>query len=162
MRISWALIRGCGANPVVSGRAVVSAALAVYFSIATPQSNATQLNCDFRSEIKVKSLSITSPTSEIGFLADRVVVKFDDSDTATFTNQETNRVREVRHVHTNGSDHFIESIGQGQISVLSVLSPDATNKNVAIWSFHAWGSPGGASDTTYGRPSQRLGSCTRF
>jgi hypothetical protein len=115
-----------------------------------------RFNCDFRSEVRIKSLSISAPMPEVLFAADKIIVAFDAGDAATITDAEKGAARSVRHVVTNGSEHFLDDSKPGQLTVLSVLQPDATGRRIAIWSTHAWGAVG----ADYARPSQRYGNCT--
>ena len=115
-----------------------------------------RFNCDFRSEVRIKSLSVASPMPEVLFATDKIIVAFDTGDAATITDAEKGAARSVRHVVTSGSEHFLDESKPGQLTVLSVLQPDATGRRIAIWSTHAWGTAG----ADYARPSQRYGNCT--
>ena len=115
-----------------------------------------RLNCDFRSEVRIKSLSVSSPMPEVLFVTDKIIVAFDTGDAATITDAEKGAARSVRHVVTSGGEHFLDESKPGQLTVLSVLQPDATGRRIAIWSTHAWGTAG----ADYARPSQRYGNCT--
>lgn len=138
---------------------IVAAATCLLLALPAPaQTATTKLKCEFRSEVKIKSLSISTPMPEISFVADKLAIRFDAGEKATFVDEETGAARDVRHVSTQDTDHFIEAPAPGQTAILSVLQPDATGRKIAIWSIHAWGS-GNAPNAVYGKPSQRFGSC---
>lgn len=137
---------------------IASVTLLAGTALAQSAPTSTKLQCEFRSEIKIKSLSISAPVPEIGFVTEKLTISFDTTEKASLVNADTGAVREAKHVSTDGTEHFIETPAPGQLSVLSVLRPDATGRKVAIWSLHAWGSSGSAG-AQYGKPSQRFGTC---
>ena len=137
-------------------KSILPPLLVLALTSGAAQAAEQRFTCDFRSEVRIKSLSISSPMPEVLFAADKIVVSFDTGDAATITDAEQKSTRSVRHVVTSGSEHFLDDSKPGQLTVLSVLQPDATGRRIAIWSTHAWGAAG----ADYARPSQRYGNCS--
>ena len=131
-------------------RSILPPLLMLALAAAAAGAAEQRFTCDFRSEVRIKSLSVSSPMPEVLFATDKIIVAFDSGDAATITDAEKGAARSVRHVVTSGSEHFLDESKPGQLTVLSVLQPDATGRRIAIWSTHAWSTTG----ADYARPSQ--------
>jgi hypothetical protein len=119
-------------------------------------------NCTFRSEVRVSSLSVTAPITDIKLISDSVVIEYAEAGQASVTDERSGLRTEMRRVGMNDSDHLVDLSRAPQISILSILGADATGKTIAIWSFHAWGDLSGALPKAFTRPAQRFGYCTKL
>ena len=128
------------------------------FTFAQGQS----FNCTFRSEVRVSSLSVTVPATEIKLMSDSVVIDYAEAGQASVTDERSGLRTEMRRIEMNDSDHLVDLSRAPQISILSILGADATGKTIAIWSFHAWGDLSGALPKVFTRPAQRFGYCTKL